>query len=89
MDATPNNSPAVPMIAVEPVLMFRASCACGWWKVVGADEDTAKDALLVHMVASRCDGCGSSAKHDDLRVQVQSTWAGAFCARCAPSYAAA
>lgn len=80
-DATP-----VPMIAVEPVLMFRASCFCGWWKV-RATEDDAQTTLIGHTLVTRCDGCRVDLDHDAATVHDQDSWAGAFCAACAPHYA--
>lgn len=80
--------PMTAITAVEPVLMFRSSCHCGWWKVTGFDEDAAKTAVIVHALATRCDGCTDLLNHDSATVVDQGDRAGVFCAFCAPIYAA-
>jgi hypothetical protein len=88
-EGTPNNGrPTVPMLAVEPVLMFRASCYCGWWKVTGSSEEEAQVELIQHRAVSICDACKGTTGHDDLTVVHESKRSGAYCATCAPSYAA-
>jgi hypothetical protein len=87
-EGTPNNDrPTVPMLAVEPVLMFRASCYCGWWKVTGSDEAEAKVELIRHRANGDCDACKGTTGHDDL-ILVESKRPGTYCRSCAPSYAA-
>jgi hypothetical protein len=75
------------MTAVEPVLMFRASCHCGWWRVTGCDEFAALTAIVGHTVNTRCDGCTDPIEHDDSVVHEQGSWAGLFCPECAFYYA--
>lgn len=88
-EGTPEHGrPTVPMLAVEPVLMFRASCYCGWWEVTGSDEQEAQVRLIRHRAASRCDACASNTEHDDLTVVPQRGRSGSYCGHCAPIYAA-
>lgn len=91
MDGTPNNAPAVPIFAVEPVysLTFRASCICGWWQMLETSEGEAQDVLIRHMLVTKCEGCTEDIEHADVTVVEQRRGAGAYCPDCAPSYAAA
>lgn len=86
-NATPHQPPA-PMIAVEAVLNFRASCTCGWWRILETEE-RAIGALAAHQLDTRCDGCTEAMQHDDAIVEPQGAWAGTFCVTCAVHYAAA
>jgi hypothetical protein len=72
--------------AIEPVAMFRSSCQCGWWRIEPT-EDAALVRLTSHTVDTRCDCCTRSIDHDRATIHDQQTWAGAFCRRCAPSFA--
>lgn len=83
-----SNATPPPMTAVEPVLMFRASCYCGWWKIT-PDEDNGINALYWHTLETQCDGCTVEIDHDSATVHDQGDWAGAFCKDCAADYAPA
>jgi hypothetical protein len=81
------HKPTVPMTAVEPVLMYRASCHCGWWTVTGSDEKAAKVAVILHALVTRCDGCAEEIDHASAMVVGEEDRAGVFCGFCAPHYA--
>jgi hypothetical protein len=56
--------------------------------VTGSSEEEAQVALIRHRAASTCDACKGTTDHDDLTVVHESKRSGAYCATCAPSYAA-
>jgi hypothetical protein len=76
-------------MAVEPVLMFRASCYCGWWQIVD-DEELGKSAVIQHRLNTRCDGCGRDVDHGEAEAIADcfagDDTTGVFCPDCAPDY---
>lgn len=83
-DAT--NSP-IPMLAIEPVLTYRASCHCGWADASSSDHDRALVLLMAHTFHTKCSGCAEEIEHDEAQVIDQGRWVGTFCAECAVIYA--
>lgn len=47
----------VPLLDVQPVLTFTASCFCGWLSDGHGTEDEGKDATLSHLLHPVCGVC--------------------------------
>lgn len=52
-------------LKVEAVLVFRASCGCGWSQTEPSEHE-AETAAVQHRTNPRCQGCGEQHPHDDV-----------------------